>query len=104
LDLLRDDARTNDSIVSFKVRDGLGGHLDHAGLAELRRVLAVEGAPEVAPFERALIGQPVAYPSGAFLRVALGSSDVRQSAAAGFDPTYDLALIDALERVAQELR
>ncbi|MFK7917265.1 MAG: hypothetical protein AB8G14_04240 [Ilumatobacter sp.] len=104
LDLLRDDARTNDSIVSFKVRDGHGGHLDQAGLGELRRVLAVDGVPELAAFERALIGQPVAYPSGAFLRVALGSSDVRCSAASGFDPADDLALIDALERVAEELR
>jgi hypothetical protein len=104
LDLLRDEARTNDSIVSFRVRDGHGGHFDHAALAEIHRRLAVERAPELRPYERALIGQPVNYPSGSFLRMAIGSSAVRRAAATGFDTTHDLALIDALERVAGELR
>lgn len=104
LELLRDEGRTNDSIVSFRVSDGHGGHLDHGDLAEIHRRLAVDGGAEIAPYERALIGQPVASPSGSFLRVAIGSCDARVAAAAGFDPAMDLALIAAIERVAGEVR
>ncbi|MFK8024357.1 MAG: hypothetical protein AB8G26_10395 [Ilumatobacter sp.] len=103
LELLRDQELTNDSIVSFRIRDAVGGHLDRAALAAVHRSLAIDGAPEIAPFRRATIGQPVSYTSGSFLRVAIGSSDVRRAVAAGYDPAMDLALMAALERTAQDL-
>ncbi len=103
LALLLDQDQTNDSIVSFRVRDNVGGHFNRDDLAEIHRCLAVEGAPEILPFRRATIGQPVSYSSGSFLRVAIGSSDVRWAAEDGFDATADLALLDAIERIAGEM-
>ena len=104
LELLRDQDQTNDSIISFRVCDGARGHLDHDGLAEIHRRLAVDGAPEIKPYRRATIGQPVSYSSGSFLRVAIGSSDARRAATSGFDPALDMALVDAIERIAGTIR
>jgi hypothetical protein len=103
LALLRDQDQTNDSIVSFRVRNREGGHFNSDGLAEIHRLIAVEGASEILPYHQATMGQPVSYSSGSFLRVAIGSSDARRAAADGFDPRFDLALLDAIERVAGEL-
>jgi hypothetical protein len=104
LELLGDQEQTNDSIVSFRIRTADGGYLDHEELAEVHRRLAADGAPEILPYRRATIGQPVAYPTGSFLRLALGSSDVRRAVASGFDAACDLALIAAVEQTAGQLR
>lgn len=103
LELLRDQEHTNDSIVSFRVRSNEGAFLDRPGLAELHRRLAVESSPEIAPFDRAIIGQSVSYESGSFLRFAIGSRDVRRWIDDGFDPTADLGLVAAAERIARDL-
>lgn len=103
LELLRDQKHTNNSIVSFRVRSAEGGFLDRAGLSSLHRRLAIAPSPEIAPFDRAIIGQPVSYDSGSFLRFAIGSHDVRRFLDRGFDPTADLGLIAATERLAGEL-
>jgi len=103
LELLRDQEHTNDSIVSFRARSAEGAFLDRAGLAEIHRRLAVVPSPEIAPFDRAFIGQPVSYESGSFLRFAIGSRDVRRWVASGFDRTADRGLIAATERIAGDL-
>lgn len=104
LELLGDQDETNDSIVSFRIRNADNGFLDREQLADVHRRLATEEVPEIAPHERAMIGQPVSYTSGSFLRVAIGSCDVRRAVADNFDPTSDLALIDAIERVGEDVR
>jgi hypothetical protein len=53
-------------------------------------------------FNRVIIGQPVAYTNHTFIRLALGSYNIRKLAERRLDFTLDLALVDHIEHVIQK--
>ncbi len=98
--LLRDQQQTNKSIVSFRVR-GRNGYLNHHQLARLHEHIATHAHEELDQYRKVLIGQPVSYGTGSFIRAAIGARDVRRFVESGLDLTDDMQLISLLERAAE---
>jgi hypothetical protein len=97
---LSDQDRTNESIISFRVRNRSGQYLNHAQLAEVHRRIAATRHPLLDPYVKTLIGQPVAYGNGSFIRLAIGAHDVRRFARDGFDFTDDQRLIETMDQIS----
>ena len=98
---LSDQDRTNESIISFRVRNRSGEYLDHIQLAEVHRRIAATRHPLLDTYEKTLIGQPVAYGNGSFIRLAIGAHDVRRFVRDGFDFTDDQRLIETMDQISE---
>lgn len=70
---------TNKSIISFRVKIN-GSYLDHQQLKKLHRAIVTSDYKETYGFSTLFIGQPVAYENKSFLRIAIGSKNVRRFA------------------------
>lgn len=101
--LMPDMELTNDSIISMTV-SAAGRQLQHDELKLLFDTVVTRTHEGLGDFDHAFIGQPVRYGARSFIRLAIGSHDVRQQVAAGtFDIGNDLRLIEIIERTAEEL-
>lgn len=98
---LSDQERTNESIISFRVRNRSGQYLDHDQLAEVHRRMAATRHSLLDGYVKTLIGQPVAYGNGSFIRLAIGAHDVRRFVRDGFDFADDQRLIETMEQVSR---
>ncbi len=76
-ELMPDQAHTNSSIISFRVKKD-GEYLNHKELKELYRQLVCADYSGQYNFQKIFIGQPVAYGHKSFLRLALGSMNLRK--------------------------
>jgi hypothetical protein len=97
---LSDQERTNESIISFRVRSRSGQYLNHGQLAEVHRRIAATRHSLLDTYVKTLIGQPVAYGNGSFIRLAIGAHDVRRFARDGFDFTDDQRLIETMDQIS----
>ena len=75
--LMRDQNKTNRSIISFMIK-GKNGLLTNAQLKKLYERLLVHGHEYQSKYKKMTIGQPVEYESHSFIRLALGSTNVRK--------------------------
>jgi len=65
--------------------------------------LCKEGNKYFPKYDRLSTGQPVAYESYSFLRVALGSTNIRKLIDENHDLSDDYKLIDVIEQITNEL-
>lgn len=100
--LMRDQDKTNRSIISFMVR-GKSDLFTSDQLKQVYEHLLLNGHKLQNRFDKLTIGQPVEYGSHAFIRLALGSSNVRQLIDSDIDLSDDFALIDAIETIATRI-
>ena len=98
-ELLPDQDLTNNSILSVKVK-GSKGYFDAEALRKLYEHLVTRGHEYQNKFKKLTIGQPVTYEDHAFVRFALGSTNVRELIESNHDMSNDFLLIDVLERIA----
>ena len=97
---LSDQERTNESIISFRVRNRSGQYLNHGQLTEVHQRIAATRHSLLDMYVKTLIGQPVAYGNGSFIRLAIGAHDVRRFVRDGFDFTDDQRLIETMDQIS----
>jgi hypothetical protein len=98
-----DQSLTNDSIVSFRVQVQ-GAFLDNAQLKTLFSTLVNAQVTGLEGYTNVFIGQPVQYGDRSFIRLAIGSYNVRkQLEQGGLELKNDYRLIELLEEFAQRL-
>jgi len=100
-ELMSDQDKTNKSIISFRLKKN-GAYLSHSELKELYKKICLEGYKRMPEYDLITIGQPVAYAAGSFLRVALGSFNVRKLIDNEMDLNDDTRLLNALEEMLLE--
>lgn len=101
--LMPDMELTNDSIISFAVRAG-GHELGYDELKTLFDTVVLRRHEGLDGVDRVFFGQPVRYGDRSFIRLAIGSTEVRTMLAEGtFDVANDLLLVDLIESTAVEL-
>lgn len=98
-ELLIDQIKTNKSIISFKVRRPQGGFYGPDDLKRLHKHIALSEFEFPNGYNKVLIGQTVECGQGAFLRLALGSYNIRKLLEMGMDLSDDMYLIDMLEEI-----
>lgn len=98
-ELMRDQDKTNRSIISFLVK-GKDGFFSNARLKELYEHLLTHGHTYQSKYKKLTIGQPVEYEEHSFIRLALGSTNVRQLIDSEIDLADDYMLIDIIEQIA----
>jgi len=101
-ELMRDQEKTNRSIISVRVR-GKDGYFSPQKLKLLYERLLLEGHKHYPKYKKLTIGQPVEYEAHTFVRLALGSTNVRKLIDSNIDLTDDFKLIDILEQIALSL-
>ncbi len=74
-ELMPHQEKTNQSIISFRVKSRFGTYLSYDDLKEFYKVM-VKGSYEIGKFNKVFFGQPVKYSCGAFVRVALGANNI----------------------------
>lgn len=99
-ELLPDQDLTNNSILSIKVK-GSNGCFDADDLKRLYEHLVTKGHEYQDRFSKITIGQPVTYGEHAFVRFALGSTNVRELIESNHDMSNDFLLIDVLEKISK---
>ena len=99
-ELMPDQAKTNDSIISFRVKVQ-GRYFDEAAIRTLFDRLTTEDAKEAVGRHRVFIGQPVCYGDRWFIRLALGSHVARQAAMHGADWAADRILVQWIANLAK---
>jgi len=76
-ELMPDQEETNASIISFRVKKD-GEYLNHKELKEFYHQVVCDDYSEDYNFSKIYIGQPVAYGHKSFLRLAIGSMNIRK--------------------------
>ena len=76
-ELMPDQEETNSSIISFRVKKE-GEYLNYNELKDLYQQLVCDDYSNAYNFSKVFIGQPVAYGYKAFLRLAIGSMNIRK--------------------------
>ncbi len=102
--LMPDHQITNKTIVSFRVKRGNGDFLSHDELSWLYNTICQRRDLDFGQYDRVLFGQPVRYGDKSFIRIALGSSDVRRFVESGTDFENDRKLIQLIESVIEATR
>ena len=102
-ELMPDQSMTNRSIISFNVKHPDGSLLSDEELRELyMRICAIE-RDDLFNFKKIIIGQPVKYDNLSFIRLALGSYNVRKLIASDFDFKFDKQLIQIIIKELKQL-
>jgi hypothetical protein len=73
-ELMPDQSITNNTIISFRVK-AKGRYLNHGELKDLYKMIVCDG--RLPSNKKVFIGQPVAYGQRSFLRLAIGSMNIR---------------------------
>ena len=103
MELIPDQHKTNQTIISFRVKVN-GKYLSFDELKDLYKVIVNSPFEHSDEYDMAFIGQPVTYGDRAFLRLAIGSHDIRRSLKhAEFNPEEDLALMHHMTAKIEEL-
>jgi len=76
-DLMPDQFRTNKTIISFRIRKD-GAYLNNEELSKLFKSIVSGSYADKYPFDKVFMGQPVVYGDRAFLRLAIGSMNIRK--------------------------
>ncbi len=103
LELMPQQDKTNQTIVSFKVKDKNGNWMDYDQLKELH--LKITNTPFLfEKFKSVLIGQPVRYSHGAFLRFAIGAYNILKIAGKNLEDRFvvDKKLIQHVDKMVLE--
>lgn len=100
--ILIDQEVTNKSIISFKINLN-GKVLTQDELKKVYDQICLNGHHYFPKYKSISIGQPVAYESYSFLRLALGSNNVRALINSELDLSDDFKLIDVIETIVYEL-
>lgn len=100
-ELLIDQIKTNKSIISFKVKNAAKKFYGPEELRKLHKYIALTKFDFPNGYSKAIIGQTVECGQGAFLRLALGSYNVRKLLEMGMDMSDDLFLIDKFEEIIE---
>lgn len=98
-ELMRDQDKTNKSIISFMIR-GKNGMFTNQQLKTVYEELLLNGHNYQKRFTKLTIGQPVEYEAHSFIRLALGSTNVRALIDSEIDLKDDYMLIDVIEKIA----
>jgi hypothetical protein len=102
-ELMPDQSLTNDSILSFRVKVS-GKYLDNAQLKTLFSDLVNAQVTGLEGYTNVFIGQPVQYGERSFIRLAIGSYNVRKQLEKDkLDLTNDYRLVELLEEFTQKL-
>lgn len=93
---------TNNSIISFRMKYN-GKYLNHQELKKLHKIIAFKDLSGEYPFRKLFIGQPVAYTNKSFLRMAIGSKNVRTFIDEGVEHfETDATALDIIETLLKE--
>ncbi len=74
-ELMPHQEKTNQSIISFRVKSRFGTYLGYDDLKEFYQVM-VSDEYQIGEFNKIFFGQPVKYSCGAFIRVAIGANNI----------------------------
>ena len=102
-ELMPDQQFTNRSIVSFNVKHKDGSLLTDEELRILYLEICSKERNDFYDFKKIIIGQPVKYDNKSFIRLALGSYNVRMLIANDFDFQFDKKLISIIEKELKKL-
>ena len=102
-ELMPDQQFTNRSIISFNVKHKNGSLLSDDELRVLYMKVCGEEREDFHDFKKIIIGQPVKYDNKSFIRLALGSYNVRMLIANDFDFSLDRKLINIIIQEVKEL-
>ena len=102
-ELMPDQQFTNRSIISFNVKHKNGSLLSDDELRVLYMKVCGEERDDFHDFKKIIIGQPVKYDNKSFIRLALGSYNVRMLIANDFDFSLDRKLINIIIQEVKEL-
>lgn len=100
-ELMEGQEVTNKSIISFRIIKN-GKYLDHKELKELYKKVCLTGKEFMPKYKLVTIGQPVAYASGSFLRMALGSYNVRKLINKELNLEEDIQLLEIIQQFVNE--
>ena len=87
---------TNPSIISFNVKKPDGTLLDDIELKELFMKICLTERTDFYGYKNIIIGQPVKYENKSFIRLALGSYNVRKLISTSMDFKYDKKLVEII--------
>jgi hypothetical protein len=102
--LLEDYEKTNKSIISFKVKGKDGKCFSPDQLRQLHKSIATRKFHFPGGASKAIMGQTVEQSNGAFLRLALGSYNIRKLLESGMIFNDDMYLIDILEEEIETMQ
>tara|TARA_B110000305_G_scaffold79593_1_gene89517 strand:- start:2248 stop:3321 length:1074 start_codon:yes stop_codon:yes gene_type:complete len=102
-ELMPDQQFTNRSIVSFNVKHPNGSLLTDDELRVLYLEICAKERNDFFDFKKIIIGQPVKYDNKSFIRLALGSYNVRMLIANDFDFQFDKKLISIIIKELKKL-
>ena len=102
-ELMPDQQFTNRSIVSFNVKHPDGSLLSDEELRVLYLEICAKERNDFFDFKKIIIGQPVKYDNKSFIRLALGSYNVRMLIANDFDFQFDKKLISIIIKELKKL-
>ena len=95
-ELMPDQSITNRSIISFNVKHPNGSLLSDEELRVLYMKICANERDDLDNYKKIIIGQPVKYENMSFIRLALGSFNVRRLIASDFNFTHDKKLIQII--------
>ena len=96
-ELIPDQDKTLNSIVSFRVRCK-NGYLNHQQLKELHYAISTRNYTNQQNFKNIFIGQPVSFGNQSFLRMAIGAQNIREFLEADNDPfVEDKAILSIIQ-------
>ena len=102
-ELMPDQQFTNRSIISFNVKHPDGSLLTDEELRKLYLKICAEQRDDFYDFKKIIIGQPVKYDNKSFIRLALGSFNVRMLIASEFDFKFDRKLVKIIAKELEAL-
>lgn len=94
-EIMPDSEMTNKTIVSFRLKKNNGQYLTEPELRALYQRMSEEHF-EILGNKHLLIGQPVSYGSKAFIRVAIGSYNIRTFIQHGLDQAYEEGIMNVI--------
>jgi hypothetical protein len=84
------------------VKDRNGEYLGDEQHRKIFNYLAEHTFPELG-YKNLIIGQPVSYDSESFIRLAIGSYNIRTFLKEGLDPQFEEGVVDVIYRTARQL-
>lgn len=101
LELMPHQEKTNQSIISFRVKSRFGTYFSFDELKIFYKDITADEY-EIGPFKKIFFGQPVKYSCGAFIRVAIGAYNIynllKKDETTRFD--FDKMLMDIIDERA----
>lgn len=96
--------KSNASIISFMVKDRKGNYIQNGRLQDLYlKIVSTDVEGLSSGYTRVAIGQPVKYGDLSFIRLAIGSFNIRKLLREGVDFSNDLALLRHIKKLALEV-